>query len=148
MRSKVVEGKAYPCPMYLVRSGAGWQVRLPGEASKFFADRAFGGVDGSYEGAVAFRREKMPITEQVRPMKLKETASKVHRTGMPGVFLQKRLKKGRDAVEYFFSVTQPGKGRVTVYIGGESTWQQNYDAKLARAVDLREKVTEKQIVSG
>ena len=52
MKFKLVGSVEYPCPRFLVRSGKGWQVRIPGERSVYFADGIHGGVTLSHQAAI------------------------------------------------------------------------------------------------
>lgn len=147
MRETVVGEFVFECPMYVVRAGDGWQVRMPGEKTVFFADLKCGGVEASHAKALAYRREKLLITDQQRPLLGKETEGKKHKVGVAGVFLQTTQKKDRKVLEYHFAVRKRDGGTSTVYIGTERTWQQNYDRKLIRAIEIREQITEKLLVS-
>jgi len=148
MREKIIDGVAYECPMYVVRAADGWQVRMPGEKTVFFADLKCGGVKEAHAKAVAYRRDQLLITDQCRPLLGREIAGKKHKVGVAGIFLQTKQKKDRRTLEYHFAVKNIEGGTSTIYIGTESTWQRNYDRKLQRAKELREKVVEKLIVSG
>lgn len=146
MKTTIVQGVEFECPMYLVRAGAGWQVRVPGEPTRFFSDGVNGSTLKAFEAALSYRRSLMPITAQHRVLPGQEKASKLHPTGEPGVFLNKKWKRDRKVPEYAFSVTRPGKPRTTVYIGTERTWEQNYDAKLEVAINIRREAISQHIV--
>lgn len=146
MKTTVIEGVEFQCPMYLVRAGAGWQVRVPGEPTRFFSDGLHGSTENAFKAALSHRRNLMPITSQQRVLPSQEKASKLYPTGEPGVFLNKKWKRDRKAPEYAFSVTRPGSSRATVYIGTEKTWEQNYEAKLAVAIDIRRQAISQHIV--
>lgn len=143
MKIKQIGNQSFACPMYLVRAGAGWQVRVPQQESRFFSDSICGGIQEAFQMALAYRRQLLPITNQVRVLKSQEIPAKKHPTGSPGIFLATKRRKDRPSLEYAFVVTYPSatKPRSTVYIGSEKTWQRNYDAKLAKAIELRQCAT-------
>lgn len=138
MRVTIINGRQYKCPLYLVRAGEGWQVRVPGEVSKYFADGQCGGTNKAYMAAMDYRRELRPITNQTRAVRNKETSNKLYPTGQAGVFFQAKNRPDRGKVEYCFQISAPGQPRATVYIGTDKTWQQNYDAKLEQAISMRQ----------
>lgn len=146
MKLTIVDDAKFNSPMYLVRAGAGWQVRVPDQQSRFFSDGIHGSTEKAFKAAMAYRRELLPITEQCRVLPNQERANKLYPTGEPGVFLNKKMKRDRPRPEYAFSITRPGLPRTTVYIGTESTWEQNYDAKLAIAINMRRQAIAQHIV--
>lgn len=146
MKIAIVDGAKFNCPMYLVRAGTGWQVRVPDQQSRFFSDGIHGSTAKAFHEAMAYRKKLLPITEQCRVLPGQEKANKLHPTGEPGVFLNKKMKRDQPMPEYAFSITRPGLPRTTVYIGTESTWEQNYDAKLIIAINLRRQAIAQHIV--
>lgn len=137
MRQTTVDGVSYACPMYLVRAGGGWQVRVPGHATTLYSDVNYGGAAGAFKEAVAHRRDLAPISQQTRPVRTSEMKSKLHPTGVAGIILQRKVRQGRSIAEFGFLVTAPGAQAQSVYLGTENTWHSRWDARLAVAVEKR-----------
>lgn len=136
MRVKYVGGVAYNCPMYLVRAGAGWQVRVPSQQTVYFADSLCGGTEKAFKSAVKSLSAVAPITDLTRPLSEQETTKKQRPTGTPGVFLFEQVRKGR-AVEYQLQVRVPGVPIRVLYVGTAATWESRIEEKLERAKELR-----------
>lgn len=136
MRVKYVNGVEYNCPMYLVRAGAGWQVRVPGEQTVYFADSICGGTEMAFKSAVTALSAVAPITDMTRPLSELEAAKKQRPTGTPGVFLYEVARKGR-AIEFSLQIRVPGVPIRVLYVGTAATWEARIDAKLKQAKELR-----------
>lgn len=136
MRVKYVDGVGYQCPMYLVRAGAGWQVRVPGQQTVYFADSLCGGTEKAFKSAVKSLSAVAPITDLTRPLSEVEATTKQRPTGTPGVFLFEQVRKGR-AVEYQLQIRVPGMPIRVMYVGTAATWESKIDAKLEKAKELR-----------
>jgi hypothetical protein len=100
MKITVVDGIRYSCPTYLVRVKEGWQIRMPGEPTKFFGDGPFWGVRESYLAAMRERAKRGPVTGQVYPLAECERKSKKRPTGTPGICLCEKHPKGKSIIEY------------------------------------------------
>jgi hypothetical protein len=140
MRSTVVDGTSFACPMYVVRCGDGWQLRLPGEATRFFADGTHGGAERSHEAAIRARAEALPVTSQSRPLAAAERSGKRWPTGLPGVHLQRKHRRGKARAEVQLQVRVPGMPTRTIYVGTEATYEARLDAKLEIAAQVREQL--------
>lgn len=152
-RAYLVEGFGeFRAPLHIVRldfvdkDQHGWQARPPGIESIFISDGT------PRDPAFALERAKNYILSNGMPLRTrrnlpkKENGYKKNSTGVVGVFFQRRerVRKGRKTVDYSFLIPRPDKsGPVrTVYIGSESTWKANYDAKLQLAAEIRREFKE------
>jgi hypothetical protein len=126
--------------MYVVRCRDGWQLRLPGEATRFFADGVHGGAERSHEAAIRARAEALPITSQSRPLAATERSGKRWPTGLPGVHLQRKHRRGKARAEVQLQVRVPGMPTRTIYVGTEATYEARLDAKLEIAAQVREQL--------
>jgi hypothetical protein len=146
--SYVLEGfGAFSVPLHIARLDNpasdlhGWQVRPPNTDSKFFTDGAPRDPAGALERARTYLLACGVKPRSRRPLPPAERDYKQNRTGVVGVYLQRRqrIRKGRDTVSYSFLIPRPDKSGPcrTVYIGSESTWQSNYEQKLCMAREIR-----------
>lgn len=138
MRTTLVEGKEYPCPRYVVRVNAGWQLRLPGQTTLFFGDTRFGSTEAAHRAAVAMRAEKLPLTaESEHRFARTERSTKRHPLGIPGVFLVRQPKRGPRVPSFYLHVINKNQPARTLYVGTEKTWESRLPAKLAQAAEIR-----------
>lgn len=144
----ILEGfGSFSAPMHVVRLDSlasdlhGWQVRPPNEESLFFPDGNPRDPAAALARAVEHlvSRGLQPRTR--RPLPSSERDYKQNSTGVVGVYLQRRqrVRKGRMTVSYSFLVPRPDRSGPSrsIYIGSESTWQQNYEHKLSLAREVR-----------
>ncbi len=131
-----IDGVAYACPMYVVRAGSAWQVRVPGTRSVYFADSLFGSIAQSHHAALRYRESAAPVTELRRPLAERERAGKLAPTGIPGVFLQVKHRSGKKR-EHHLRVQLGDRAIRTVYVGTDSTWEKNFDQKMETARPIR-----------
>lgn len=147
-KTKFVNGIEYPYPMYLVRAGSGWQVRVPSFATRYFADLSYGGTCAAHAQAMQYLRDRFGVQYQSRPYASKEHRSKLTPTGEPGVFLLRKCRKGR-ATEYQLQVRVPNMPIKTLYVGTSSTWEARFKLRLDCAKEIRRKfVFEAQALAG
>lgn len=116
--------------MYLVRAGAGWQVRMPQEKTVYFADGVHGGVASSYREALNHRLKAAPITNQKRVFADTEREGKTTATGTPGIYLVEKIKPGRTVPEFRLEVRVARLPVRTIYISSGSLDQVRYEQKL------------------
>jgi hypothetical protein len=146
--SYILEGfGAFSAPLHIARLDnpagdlLGWQVRPPNADSKFFADGTPRDPAAALERAKEYLLACGVKPRSRRPLPPAERDYKQNRTGVVGVYLQRRqrIRKGRDTVSYSFLIPRPDKSGPcrTVYIGSESTWQSNYEQKLSMAREIR-----------
>ncbi len=135
MHSYVIDGVVYTCPMYVVRAGPAWQVRMPGTKSAYFADSVFGSIERSHEVALNARESAAPVTRLQRPLAERERAGKTIPTGIPGVIFCVKHRAGKRR-EHQLRVQMPDRSFRTIYVGTDATWQKNFEKKieLARAI--------------
>ena len=134
MRLKIINGKRYDCPKYLVRVIDGWQVRLPNIATLLFSD----GVHGSTQKA--FNQAKRYL--EPHEVGQVERKDKKRPTGVPGIMLNSGIRPGHNIEEYRFQLSIPGVGLRTVYIGTTNTWEAKYEDKLAYAIKRKSELEE------
>jgi len=136
MRTTVVEGIRFRCPPYLIRAGTGWQLRVPGRASEYFADARHGGTGPAYEAAfIAVKKASKGLKLPPRFARA-EIATKKTRTGIPGVSLRKS-ERGNRIMQYSFAIAVPGLPVRTLYIGTENTAPARYAEKQKEAARIR-----------
>lgn len=140
MKTVQIDEVVYVCAMYVVRVIDGWQVRLPGQPTKFFGDGPHRGHEPAYLAAVEWRRSAMPITGQTRSLRAEENRQKKALTGQPGVFLTTSYGRKKALKGYSFQVRVPGYPVKTIYIGTLNTWQAKYEERLAKAITLARKL--------
>ena len=133
MKRTTVDGIEYECPMYLVRAGSGWQVRMPKEKTVYFADGIHGGAASSYAEALKYRLAAAPITNQKRTFPEAERQSKSTPTGTPGIYLVEHRRRGRSVPEYRLEVRVSRLPARTIYISSGSLDQVRYEQKLEMA---------------
>ena len=144
MKQVQIDDVVYVCAMYVVRAGDGWQVRIPGLPTRYFADGLHGGHEAAYLAAVEYRRSLAPITSQSRSLRTREQKSKLRPTGEPGVFLQvsvRRRVSGSLRKEYRLVVKVPGLPCRTRYLGVESNWEDRLEERLSEARQMRADMT-------
>lgn len=136
LKRKTVDGVVYDCPMYLVRAGSGWQVRMPGQKTCYFSDSVYGGVAGAYLAALKHRHALAPITAQSRPLAETETQQKLRPTGVPGIFLVETIKRGRTRPQFSLQVRMGEFPIRTFYVSSGVLDTTRLDSKmnLARVV--------------
>lgn len=130
MKRTTVDGVEYDCPMYLVRAGSGWQVRMPKEKTVYFADGVHGGAASAYAEAMKHRLGAAPVTNQKRGFPEAERQSKSTPTGTPGIYLVEHCKPGRTIPEYRLEVRVSRLPTRTIYISSGSLDQVRYEQKL------------------
>lgn len=138
---------SFSAPLHVIRLDHnegrlhGWQVRLPKKVTVFFSDGIPRNPQAALDRANAYVVEQGFDLRYGRQLPKTESVSKQHRTGVVGVYLQRRERNrnGRIVVSYSFLIPRPDKKGPcrTVYIGSESTWQQKYQARLAVAAEIR-----------
>ncbi len=143
MKVKLVGRVEYPCPRFLVRSGQGWQVRIPGERSVYFADGIHGGVSLSHQAAIRSLQAREISVEARLGLGTREFAHKQWPTGTPGIFLFKHVRPGR-AVEYQLQVRVPSVPIRVVYVGTERTWESRMEEKMGIAKQLHRDMIEQK----
>lgn len=144
-RSVEIDGYGtFELPAYLVRidtgSGPGWQARPPGKKTRWFADGVHGDPIASFSAAQAFLR-KIGTPESVSPLRSREFASKQIPTGVVGVYVQFKQRKGRRVREVQLLIPRPSKdgpARV-LYVGTELNYEARLDAKVAEAAAIRDR---------
>lgn len=143
MKFKVVGGIEYPCPRFLVRAGQGWQVRIPGERSVYFADGTHGGATSAYQAAMRSLESREISVEAKLGLGSREFIHKQWPTGTPGIFLFKHVRQGR-AVEYQLQVRVPDMPIRVVYVGTDRTWESRMEEKMGVAKQLHRDMIEQK----
>lgn len=124
MRVKIIDGKRYDCPKYLVRVINGWQVRLPGKKTLLFSDGVCGSTKKSFNQAKKYLEAQDPPIVERKDKKMP--------TGVPGIVLNISPRKDRNIEDYRLQFRAHGSLK-TVYVGTSNTWEDRYDDKLAVA---------------
>lgn len=134
----------FDLPAYLVRidtgSGPGWQARPPGQKTRWFADGVHGDPIASFSAAQVFLR-KIGAPQVVSGLRSKEFAGKQSPTGVVGVYLQFKQRKGRRVREVQLLIPRPSKDGAArvLYVGTELNYESRLDAKVAEAAAIRER---------
>lgn len=133
------ERGVFRVPPYLVRGAGGWQARPPGAPSAWFPDGPTGDVLAAFQKGCAYllAAGAPNIPQHLRK---RERQDKLHPTGIVGVALAFKQRKGAHFRQVQLTITHPspgGKSR-TLYVGTDNNWQSRYDQKLDEARKIRE----------
>lgn len=125
---------------------AGWDIYYFGHDNNYHhtrtQDQMFNGdFRKSLEAAIQkyLKESKYPLMRGKTSHHPKEHSHKKTKLDHPGIRFGKAYLTRRKMNTYFFAVTV-GDKRNTVYIGVDSTWEQNYDEKFAIASAMHEQM--------
>lgn len=126
-------------PPYLVRGAGGWQARPPGKPSAWFPDGPSGDVFAAFKKGCAYL-VTTGAPDIPQHLRRRERLDKQHLTGIVGVALVFKRRKGAHFRQVQLNITHPspgGKSR-TLYVGTDNNWQSRYEQKIDEARKIRE----------